>query len=185
MSKIEKDRCCELLLERMSKKGKVKQSKTKTLATVLCGACANYTPDLGRGMIGPRAYGKGLEWPIMPLPLVWIVYLRCSEAVSKRLVISIRTSVSFLGTNGSSHTLDVRSDRSGVRSCFGGVDLKTSASLLTVRQSSHHRASSRFSMTVVWFTSMNISWWRRKVTERSSLLCEWKLQCSTAKLRSV
>ena len=36
-------------------------------ATILCGACANYNPDLGRGMIGhsrPVAYGpRALKRP--------------------------------------------------------------------------------------------------------------------------
>ena len=55
----------------------------KKMATVLCFACANYISDRRRGMIGhsrpvtcrPGPYATGLEWPIMPLPSVWIVYI--------------------------------------------------------------------------------------------------------------
>ena len=68
--------------------------KYEAKETVLCGACANYNPDLGRGMIGHStrqsrmAYGDQSRMadhaPAQPLPSVWIVYLLPRKAVGPR-----------------------------------------------------------------------------------------------------
>ena len=121
----------------------------------------------------------------VPLDLVK-AELWCCKADSKPSIISLGTSVSYIGTDGSSHTLGsitynatiARTDREAARALVEWTWRRALRCRVGVKQV----VSSGLSTTVLWFSRKKSGRWRRKVTERPSMLCEWKLPYGQSQL---